>query len=133
MTSNTFLRLADRFGCSLSVACALHCLAMPLVVTLLSITPLAEEIELPMIVVALVVAAVTFSAGFVRNTAFVPLALFLVAGPLMITSRCVRHAWAETGLLVAGAVLLGIGHVVNLRRGHLCSAASTCSEGSNVS
>jgi hypothetical protein len=122
MTSNTLLRLADRVGCSLSTACAVHCLATPLFVTLLSISPLAEEAELPMIVVALTLAAITFSAGFVRNTTLLPLTLLLVAGPLMMASRCVQRPWLETSLLVAGAVLLSIGHVVNLRRGHDCNA-----------
>ena len=74
-----------------------------------------------MIAVALALAAVTFSAGFVRNSTVLPLALLLGAGPLMMASRCVHRAWLETTLLVAGAALLGIGHVVNLRRGHDCS------------
>ncbi|HEX7153160.1 MAG TPA: MerC domain-containing protein [Thermoanaerobaculia bacterium] len=128
MTSNALLRLADRFGCSLSAACAVHCLVTPLFVTFLSISPLAEEAELPMIVVALALAAITFSAGFVRNTALLPLTLLVIAGPLMIASRCVEHPWLETSLLVAGAVLLSIGHIVNLRRGHDCSATGKCGE-----
>lgn len=128
MTSNALFRLADRLGCSLSAACAVHCLATPLFVTFLSISPVGEEIEFPMMVVALLLAAVTFSAGFVRNTTLLPLTLLVVAGPLMMASRCVHRPWLETTLLVAGAVLLSIGHVVNLRRGHECSAARGCDE-----
>lgn len=125
MTSTTLLRLADRVGVSLSGACALHCLATPLFVTVLSVTPLGEEIEGPMIAIALALAAVTFSAGFVRNTTILPLLLLVTAAPLMIASRCFHHPVLETSLLVAGAILLSIGHVVNLRRAHDCSAERT--------
>lgn len=126
MSSNTLLRIADRVGCSLSVACAIHCLAAPLFLTFLSVSPLAEALELPTIVVALSIAATTFSAGFVRHTAVVPLVLLLVAGPVMMASRCVHGALPETALLVAGAILLSVGHVVNLRRGHVCTAETPC-------
>jgi hypothetical protein len=128
MTSNRLLRVADRIGCSLSVACAIHCLAAPLFLTFLSVSPLAEEFELPMIVVALSIAAATFSAGFVRHTAVLPLVLLLCAGPVMIASRCVHGALLETGLLVTGAMLLSIGHVLSLRRGHVCAAEIPCTE-----
>lgn len=128
MTTNTILRIAGRAGCCLSAACAVHCLAAPLLLTFLSVSPLAEEIELPMIVVALAIAAATFSAGFVRNTAIAPLAILLVAGPVMALSRCVRQPWLETTLVIVGAVLLGIGHFVNLRRGHACAADRACPE-----
>ena len=75
MSSNRLLCLADRVGCSLSATCAIHCLAAPLVFTFFSASPLTEDLELPMIVVALAIAAATFSAGFVRHTTAVPLAL----------------------------------------------------------
>lgn len=126
MRSNRLLRLADRVGCSLSVACAIHCLAAPLFLTFLSVSPLAEDFELPMIIVALSIAAATFSAGFVRHTTVVPLALLVIAGPLMMASRCVRNALLETALLVAGAVLLSIGHIISLRAGHVCAAENQC-------
>lgn len=126
MTSHTLLRLADRLGCSLSTACAVHCLATPLFVTFLSTSPLSEEAELPMIAVALALAAITFSAGFVRHTTLLPLTLLVIAGPLMMASRCVHRPLLETSLLVAGTVLLSVGHVVNLRRGHDCSAERAC-------
>jgi hypothetical protein len=132
MTSNRILRLADRIGCSLSVACAIHCLAAPLFLTFLSVSPLGEDFELPMIVVALSIAAVTFTAGFVRHTAIAPLVLLLGAGPVMIASRCVHGALLETGLLVIGAFLLSIGHVVNLRRGHVCAAERSCTDASRM-
>lgn len=128
MTSNTLLRFADRLGCSLSTACAVHCLATPLLVTFLSISPVAEEVELPMVIVALILAAITFSAGFVRSATVLPLALLAVAGPLMMASRCVHRSWLEATLLVAGAVLLSIGHVINLRSGHECRVQRNCGE-----
>jgi hypothetical protein len=132
MTSNRLLRVADRIGCSLSAACAIHCLAAPVIVTLLPASPLADDLELPMIVAAISIAAATFSAGFVRHTTVVPLALLLVAGPVMIASRYVHRALLETALLVTGAVLLSVGHVVSLRQGHVCAAETPCSETARV-
>jgi hypothetical protein len=128
MTSNAVLRFADRIGCSLSVACAIHCLATPVLLTVLSISPVGESAELPMMIAALVIAAATFSAGFVRRTTIAPLLLLLVAGPVMIVSRFVQSALTERGLLVAGAVLLVIGHVLNLRGGHDCAAGGSRTE-----
>jgi hypothetical protein len=75
-----------------------------------------------MILVSLSIAAATFSAGFVRHTAIAPLALLLVAGPVMMASRCVHGPLLETALLVTGAILLSAGHIMNLRRGHVCTA-----------
>jgi hypothetical protein len=49
--------------------------------------------------------------------------LLLAAAPLMIASRCVPQLWLQTALLVTGAILLVIGHVVNLRRSHVCLSA----------
>jgi hypothetical protein len=126
MTSNRLLRLADRVGCSLSAACAIHCLAAPLVLTFIAASPVAEDLELPMIVIALSIAAATFSAGFVRHTAVMPLVLLLVAGPVMMASRCVHGALVETALLVTGAILLSAGHVMNLRRGHVSPSETPC-------
>lgn len=126
MTTTSLLRVADRVGVSLSAACAVHCLAAPVLLAFLSISGPEENIELLMIALSLVIAAFSFTAGFVRNTAVLPLALLLVAGPVMIGSRSVHHPWAETALLIAGAVLLSIGHVVNLRLGHLCPDECGC-------
>jgi len=123
MTSNKLLRLADCVGCSLSSACAVHCLAAPL---LFSILPLShvESIELPVIVVALSLAAASFSSGFVRNTSVVPLVLLVVAGPVMVASRCVHQPWLEALLLVTGSLLIAAGHLVNMRRSHSCASAA---------
>jgi hypothetical protein len=128
MTTTLLLRVADRVGVSISAACAIHCLAAPVLLTFLSIAGFEENIELLMIGISLMIAAVTFTAGFVRNTTVLPLALLLVGAPVMIASRSVHHPWAEPALLIAGAVLLSIGHVVNLRRGHLCSDECACPE-----
>jgi hypothetical protein len=128
MTTTLLLRVADRVGVSISAACAVHCLAGPVLFTFLSISGFEENIELLMIGISMVIAQVSFTAGFVRNTTVLPLALLLVAAPVMIASRSVQHPWAETALLMAGAVLLSVGHVVNLRRGHICPNECACPE-----
>jgi hypothetical protein len=40
----------------------------------------------------------------------------------MMASRCVHGPLLETALLVTGAILLSAGHIVNLRRCHVCAA-----------
>jgi hypothetical protein len=115
-----FLRIADRVGCTISFTCAVHCVGGPLLLTILPFAYAAERFELPLILTALVIAAATFTAGFVRHGALLPLILLMPAAVAMIASRSVDVTTAEIPLLVMGSMTLGAGHLFNLRASREC-------------
>ena len=105
----------DLYAAGLSTLCLLHCLALPLLVSLLPLAALAAESELAHRV--LVLAAVPVSLRVVWKT--LPAAgnrLFVVAalgglGLLLVAAFIETLSAYEQPLTVAGGVLLGSAHL----------------------
>jgi len=119
----------DVIGASISFACAVHCVLIPFVFTVLPFVGLgflaSSTFETAMIVVALGVATASFAWGsFVhrRRRVFV---LLVVALLFFVAAHEMSHDshWYLMGL---GGGCLAIGHLVNRR---LCKSCHDCACG----
>jgi len=114
--------LADTAGLLVSSLCLVHCLAMPLV--LAALPALAHGagpgVHLVLFGAALLAALAALAPGYLAHrAALAPLlggaGLALLGAGVFVVGPRLGHA-AETWCSVAGALLLGAGHVRNRRR-----------------
>jgi hypothetical protein len=119
---------ADPVSICLSGACAVHCLAGPVVISVLPVAaPLVDPLtEWVFLALSLAVSGVTLLRGCVRaHRSLLPLCPYVVGACLLLIRGLADKQWLEMTLTVAGASLLMASHAWNM---HACqrSAGSPC-------
>lgn len=125
----------DVFGATASWACAVHCLALPLLITVLPLAGLSfllsETSEIIFTVFSAAVAVMSFLPAYFNRHRKLRAAFLAVGGIALIV---LTHLFFEENLalkiafLVSGAVLLTAAHFVNRR---LCRECAVCARDSN--
>lgn len=121
-SSNSLLRTVDRVGAGASFVCAVHCAALPVVVSLLPAIGLGvfanHAFERGFITVAAILAATSLLTGFRRHRRLRAFGLLapgiacLLAGiAIDVDARPVLHA----ALVSIGGTLVALSHLANLR------------------
>ncbi len=112
----------DLVGASLSVLCALHCLATPI---LLGAAPFlfTEGFEAVLAGILFSVAAVALGLGAARHRRFEALGLFALGVLLFVGAPGAEGSALEIATAVTVSALLVTAHVLNLRFG---AEAATC-------
>jgi hypothetical protein len=128
LPNDTLLPRLDAVGAMASFVCAVHCAAMPLI---LSTVPLAgielladHRIEQVFVVLAALFGLVVIGAGYCKHRLRWVALLYLVGVvSLMVGAFGGMHGIMHASLLAAGGVLLGSAHAVNRRavRRHGCA------------
>jgi len=115
--------LLDVVGCVASVACAVHCIALPLLLVAYPMLPLRglrnPWAEWGFVLVSLIVGVSSFGPTAASREGRAPLVLFLAGGATLVAVRTLvpEHATQLERLgLVLGAVLLASAHLVNRAR-----------------
>lgn len=122
----------DKTGIWLAIACALHCLMVPVLLPTLSLLGLsflgADILERGILTVSAIIGFVAIAIGTRHHRSVFPL-LALVSGVVLYFNKHVighyyGHGW-EIPVVLAGALLLVSAHVMNL---YLCriSKAKNC-------
>lgn len=113
------MRYADEVAVGLSLACLVHCLVLPLFVTLapwLFPVFLADEaFHVIMLVIAVPISALGIGLGFRihRERSLVVLAAL---GLILMTLGVLQETdWLEQGLTVVGVACLASAHILNWR------------------
>lgn len=135
--------VADHLGIGVSLTCAVHCAAtgaLSVVPSLFSfgrvgsseLTEVLEQIELPMLVLALLFGLYSLVPSY-RNEHQnpLPLGVFLGGLALLFVSRMVEGP-AEIAVTVSGVFLIATGHLLNIRahsRVHRASCAVSARAG----
>jgi len=125
---------ADRLGVLLSGVCMVHCLLLPVMLSTLPLWPAAAAwhrwlhpvfalILIPTTMVAAVAGYRKHGRRRIVGVLGVGLAVILSAGVL---GHAMPGAAVETGLTVAGSVLLIAGHWRNWRADRCCKVATAC-------
>ena len=118
--------LADTTGACLSVACAVHCLAMPLLVTVLPLIGLGflanESAELVLITGAIVLAIGSLAWGVRHHRSWRAFLILIVALAFIATARTAVEGTFEVVFYSIGAILLASAHLVNR---YLCKTCPT--------
>ncbi|MDE0398499.1 MAG: MerC domain-containing protein [Candidatus Poribacteria bacterium] len=119
--------LVDNTGACLSFACAIHCMAMPLLVTILPLIGLSflatERAELVLITGAIALAIGSLAWGVRNHRRWRVFLILIVALAFIATARTVVEGSFEVVFYSIGAILLASAHLVNR---HLCK---TCLAG----
>ena len=111
--------MGDRAGIALAAACALHCIATPMLAASIQVAGVfaSERTELMFLASSLLISGTTMLANCLRRRARgVVWASFVVGASLLISARS-GVEWAELmeqPLVVAGAGLIVMAHVANL-------------------
>ena len=119
--------LADTTGACLSVACAVHCLAMPLLAAVLPLIGLGflatERAELVLISGAIALAIGSLAWGVRHHRRWRALLILIVAVAFVATARTAVEGTFEVVFYSIGGILLASAHLVNR---HLCKTCPTC-------
>ncbi len=111
----------DNTGACLSFACAIHCIAMPLLVTILPLIGLGflanERAELVLITVAIGLAIGSLAWGVRHHRSWRAFLILIVALTFVATARTAVEGTFEVVFYSIGAILLASAHLVNR---HLC-------------
>jgi hypothetical protein len=110
----------DGLAVGASVLCLIHCLALPIVIAALPALAarldLGEGFHLAVLAFALPVSAVALGEGWRRHRGLTPLFVG-AAGLVLLAAGLAFEDWVavETGVTVAGSLLLAGAHVANWR------------------
>ena len=119
--------LVDNTGACLSFACAIHCMAMPLLVTILPLIGLGflanERAELFLITGAVVLGIGSLAWGVRLHRSWRALLVLIVALAFITTSRTAVEGTFEVVFYSIGGILLASAHLVNR---HLCKTCPAC-------
>ncbi len=122
--------LADTTGACLSVACAVHCLSMPLLVAVLPLIGLGflanESAELVLILGAIGLAVGSLAWGIRHHRSWRALLILIVALAFIAIARTVVEGTFEVVFYSIGAILLASAHLVNR---YLCKTCPACEPG----
>lgn len=120
----------DGFGAIASWACAVHCLALPIFITILPLAGLgfllSETTEFIFIFISITIALLSFLPAYVKQHRKLHSVFLAISGVGLIL---LTHLYFEENLalkfifLLCGACLMTAAHLINRR---LCRACKTC-------
>lgn len=118
---------ADRVGTCLSLLCAIHCMATPLLGTTLTLAGIGflahDSTERLLLMASVGLAAASLWWGFRLHRQRRVFLILAVALALIAIGGFGVESPYETVLVVAGAAMLAAGHLVNR---HLCGTCASC-------
>lgn len=122
----------DKLGIATSVACLIHCLAVPLLLPLLPMLALMKHTQVHGLLLVPIVAlsGLGLLPGYIRHRAHRVL-VFAGVGITLCSVAVVAEAWfdihwLDAPLTVMGGVLLISAHVANLRRIRQARCGEAC-------
>jgi hypothetical protein len=123
------VRVLDRAGMSASLACAVHCAVLPLLLAALPAVGLAwldsAWVDWTMVAFAAVIALRAHHGGFTVHRRCLPVTIAVVGLLIIVTTICLLKGSASHHYIQAsGAVVVASSHFLNR---HLCSNCVTCS------
>ncbi len=111
----------DRAGLFLSGLCALHCVTGIVLVAVLGLSGgflLDPAIHRVGLAIAALIAAVAIGLGALRHRRPAPFVVAMTGLSFMGGALAVEHGAEEAVLTIIGVGLVGLGHILNLRRAH---------------
>lgn len=122
----------DRVGALISGACLVHCLSLPL---LLTVSPwIGQKLDAPafhqaVVVLAVPVAFLAFLPGYRRHRKPQVLCLGFGGAALLLCAALLGHTWLESNehlCTILGGCCLIAAHILNFRYSASCCAHDGC-------
>lgn len=117
---------SSRVGAWLSIACAIHCALMPLLITVLPIIGL-EFLASHVLEVIVLMGGLGFGAYgvakayFKYHRDFLPVGLLLAGSAMVVTGLFLVPEHLEHFFIPAGAIIVGIAQFINIRMSRTCT------------
>ena len=106
----------DKFGILASVACAVHCALLPLVITVLPLVGMEflanEWVEIVMISVAVCLGACSLAGAYALHKSLVPFTALMLGFALIGTGHFWIDDW-ESVLIPLGGLTIATSHYIN--------------------
>jgi len=123
------IRVLDRLGMSASLACAVHCAVLPLLLAALPAIGLAwldsPGVDWTLVALAAVIALRAHRGGFRLHRSCLPTAVAVAGLLAIVTTICLLKGSASHHYIQAsGAVVVASSHFLNR---HLCRNCKACS------
>lgn len=128
LSMKTLLRIRrlDQIGMVASIACAVHCAALPLVITILPLIGmefLANPLmEIAMICLSVIIGAWSLVRSYTRHKNLAPLLVLLIGFSLIASGHFFLET-AEAILVPLGGFAIAAGHYLNWKRNRVCEHA----------
>jgi len=128
MKSQIKLEWLDRIGMTASLACAIHCAALPLILTALPVFGLEffadVRIEIFMISLSLVIGTWAITRGIYSHKSVIPLGLLLLGFTLISSGHFLVEDY-EFVMVPIGGLIVAAAHYMNWHLNRLCTNCST--------
>ena len=125
-TEKVFARI-DKVGACLSLACAMHCILMPFVLTLLPLLGLGllahSKFEIGMFIATVTLASASLCWGTTKHKESRILLFVVAAVVLFYLAGFSAHDRQESIYVAIGGICLAAGHIINRR---LCNSCKEC-------
>lgn len=123
MKSSTKQERLDHLGITASIACAIHCAALPLVITALPLVGLEFLaniwVEISMICLSLIVGIYSLGTAYPKHKKLYPI-LILLAGFVLIGSGHFLFEDLEAVIVPLGGFTIAAAHLVNWKYSRIC-------------
>lgn len=120
----------DKMGAGASFLCALHCAAMPFVITILPLLGLgflaSEPVEWGLLLLSATLGTLSLCLGFREHKSRRVFAFLGIAVAMLVAGRIAEHnnlGWYGPVLMVGGGFTMMAAHLLNRK---LCGACHTC-------
>jgi len=119
----------DFVGFSTSLLCAVHCAALPLLLSLAPLTGLQlldhPAIESAIILLSFLIASLAMAQGYLKyHQKILPLWLVVGGFILIACGHFLHSAWGEPLLSSIGGLTIAVGHLINWK--HIRQSATSC-------
>jgi hypothetical protein len=116
----------DAIGISASMLCAIHCAALPIILTVSAFSSLAwletPAIEVSFLLASFLIASYSLTRGFVKHHHIIKALLIVGAGfAFMLSSRFIGGTWHHL-LTAIGGVIVAYAHWLNWQLTRNCDA-----------
>ncbi len=116
-------QLFDKVGMSASVACAIHCALLPIVITVLPIIGLEflanPMLELSMIVLSIGLACIALSGAYKKHRKILPFVILMLGFCSIAMGHLIEDL--ENYLIPLGGLLIAMAHFINLKLTKTCN------------
>lgn len=114
----------DHLGMTASIACAIHCAALPFLITTLplwGLSFLAESwIEITMICLSLIIGIWSLGSSYPKHKKIIPVLILILGFALIGSGHYLLHS-LEAILIPAGGFTIAAAHLINWRYSRSCN------------
>jgi hypothetical protein len=118
----------DFAGMAASILCALHCMALPLFLSLGFTTGSHllhdHSFDIIIILIGIVVACLSLVSDYRKHKSFTPIITIILGFTVLIFGLKSGHGWLHAGISVLGSIIVTSAHIINWKKGKKAKANS---------